>query len=161
MMLRQVAAATSAPLLVLTFGCGTETTPLEAVPELEAALARVDDAVVDESYRQARAAARDLKQMVLAARESGELTNRQAEEIVAATVQLVQDLPKVSTPEPRDETTSSPTPTEESSTKPEEDKPEKVDDEKPKDEEKPEKEEKPKEEDLPGSSEDAPGHEDD
>jgi hypothetical protein len=145
---RRVVVAASAMLLCLTAGCGGgKNTPLEATPELEAALTRVDDAIINETYQQARVAARDLKQLAIAAKASGDLTNNQADEIVAAAVQLVADLPRSTRPEPTEDLTPSPTPTTEASTEPE--KTEKEDKGKP-----------PKEEDSPGNSDNAPGHED-
>ena len=158
MISRRAVMATSVMLFCLTTGCGAdENTPLEAVPELEAALTRVDDAILNETYQQARVATRDLKQLVIAAKASGELTNNQADEIITAAVQLVQDLPRSPSPAPTESLTPSPTPTTEATTKPE--KTEKEDEDKDKD--KPPKDEEPQDEDSPGNSEDAPGHEDD
>jgi len=148
---RRAVLAASAMLLCLTAGCGADqNTPLEAVPELGAALTRVDDAIINETYHQARVAARDLKQLVIAAKADGDLTNNQADEIITAATQLVQDLPRSLRPEPTESVTPSPSPTAEATTKPEKT-------------EKPPKEDKPPkdEEESPGNSEDAPGHEDD
>jgi len=154
---RRAVIAASAMLLCLTAGCGADqNTPLEAVPELEAALTRVDDAIINETYQQARVAARDLKQLAIAAKASGVLTNNQADEIITAVVQLVQDLPRSPTPAPTESVTPSPSPTAEATTKPE--KTEKP----PKEDEKPPKEDEPKKDEKgPGNSEDSPGHEDD
>ena len=148
---RRAVIAASAMLLCLTAGCGADqNTPLEAVPELGAALTRVDDAIINETYHQARVAARDLKQLVIAAKADGDLTNNQADEIITAATQLVQDLPRSMRPEPTESVTPSPSPTAEATTKPEKT-------------EKPPKEDKPPkdEEESPGNSEDAPGQEDD
>ena len=154
---RRAVLAASAMLLCLTAGCGADqNTPLEAVPELGAALTRVDDAIINETYHQARVAARDLKQLVIAAKADGDLTNNQADEIITAATQLVQDLPRSLRPEPTESVTPSPSPTAEATTKPE--KTEKP----PKEDEKPPKEDEPKKDEKgPGNSEDSPGHEDD
>ncbi len=145
MMSRRVGAAAGAMLLLLTVSCGSKNTPQDAAPELEAALARVDDAVIAESYGQARAAVRDLKQLAIAARSSGELSDKQADEIVTAAVQLIQDLPHSVTPEPIESLSVSPAPTVE-----------------PTKSEKPDKEDKPPKDDKgPGKSEDSPGHDKD
>ena len=157
---RRAVVAASAMLLCLTAGCGNdENTPLEAVPELEAALSRVDDAIINETYQQARVAVRDLKQLAIAAKASGDLTNNQADEIITAAVQLVQDLPRSPTPAPTESLTPSPTPTTEATTKPEKTEKEDEDKDKPPDEES--KDEESKDEESPGNSEDAPGQEDD
>ncbi|MGH8834904.1 MAG: serine/threonine-protein kinase [Actinomycetes bacterium] len=77
------------------------------VPALAEQLSRVDGALVDRDYPAARAALDALIRDTIAARDAGQLSADQADSIMAASAQLIADLPSgVTNPSP------TPTPTE-------------------------------------------------
>ena len=100
-------------LLVLALplgGCGTETAPSAAVPELADRLEAVDAAVVAQEPPRIRRAVKLLIATAEDGEESGELDAGQVESIVAAAETLLAELPaEVDQPAPSP-TTSSPTP---------------------------------------------------
>jgi len=124
---RLVALALSAVLLA---GCGGESAPADAAPELADQLARVDRAVATGDEARIRERVESLVAATEAARDSGRLDDEQADRILAAADAMLGRLP---TEEPPPEgspsppssspTTASPSPDEEEEEKGEEPKP--------------------------------------
>jgi hypothetical protein len=96
---------------VLTAGCGSDSTPADAAPELAEQLARVDRAVATGEERQIRERVEALVAATEAARDSGRLDDEQADRILAAAEALLRRLPAEELPpEPSPSpSTSSPT----------------------------------------------------
>ena len=108
---RRILVPTMVALALLLGGCGTDTAPSSAVPELAERLDAVDAAVVADDPDRIRTTARRLIATAEDAGESGELDATQVESIVAAAEGLLAELPaKIDPPEPSP-TTTSPTPT--------------------------------------------------
>ena len=78
---------------VLTAGCGSDSTPADAAPELAEQLARVDRAVATGEEQQIRERVEALVAATEAARESGRLDDEQADRILAAADALLRRLP--------------------------------------------------------------------
>ena len=109
-------------LALLLGGCGTETAPSAAAPELADRLEAVDTAVVAQEPPRIRRAVKLLIATAEDAGESGELDADQVESIVAAAEALLAELPtEVDPPEPSS-TTTSPTPTPSPTASPKEEK---------------------------------------
>ena len=92
---RRVAAA--ALLLVMAPGLvacgGDEAAPSEQVPALARQLEKIDDAVKAGDYARARGAVRRLVAQVVQAQVDGQLSDEQAQRIVAAARSVLQNLP--------------------------------------------------------------------
>jgi outer membrane biosynthesis protein TonB len=102
---------------VLTAGCGSDSTPADAAPELAEQLARVDRAVATGEERQIRERVDGLVAATESARESGRLDDEQADRILAAADALLAQLPAEeptteSPPPPPSPPTLSPSPDE-------------------------------------------------
>lgn len=112
---RRFGPALVVAMLVLLGGCGDDTAPADAVPELSALLGAVDDAVADRDDAATRAALDDLVRATRDAEDAGELDATDAEAILAAAAHLEEVLPETATPEPTDEesVTQTPSPDEE------------------------------------------------
>lgn len=91
-MLRHAAAGAAA--LALLAGCGGETGPQEAVPELGTHLEAVDTAVVEGSWEQARSELEALIARADAAEEAGDISSEEADRIRAAATRLLEQLPE-------------------------------------------------------------------
>jgi hypothetical protein len=89
----RIVLAAAAGLLAAMTGCGSATPPGEAVPGLRTQLSRVDAALADREYTQARRALDALTRETAAARDAGRLTDEQANRILAAAARLAADLP--------------------------------------------------------------------
>jgi hypothetical protein len=89
----RIVLTAAAMVLAATAGCGTATPPGEAVPGLRTQLSRVDAALADREYAQARRALDALTRETAAARDTGLLSAEQANRILAAAARLAADLP--------------------------------------------------------------------
>jgi hypothetical protein len=145
---RLVALALTA---VLAAGCGTDSTPADAAPELGEQLARVDRAVTTGDEARIRERVESLVAATEAARDAGRIDDEQADRILTAADALLGRLPAE---EPASESPSPPPSPPTTPPSPEDE-----------DEEKPEKhgkdkkdEDKPDKPDKPGKGE---GHEED
>ena len=107
--------------LALLAGCGGSTGPADDVPALSTALDRVDDAIVDGRYDEARAALAELVATTTEARKDGDLETSEADRILVAAGELKSALPAQESddqgadePEPSEtgEPTTSPEPSE-------------------------------------------------
>lgn len=96
---------------VLAAGCGGDTAPADAAPELAEHLARVDRAVVSGDEARIRERVESLVAATESARDSGRLDDVEADRILAAADALLRRLPaEEPAPEPTPTpTTSSPT----------------------------------------------------
>ena len=74
-------------------GCGASTSPGDEVPALSVGLARVDDAIVDGRYDQARNRIERLVGLTTDARDGGDLEEAEADRILAAAAELMSALP--------------------------------------------------------------------
>ena len=81
-------------VLAFAAGCAGPTTPGQAAPRLTEVLSRVDDAIAQHDYRQARGELDNLVSAVDEARGAGDLNAEQANEILAASARLSAALPK-------------------------------------------------------------------
>ncbi|HEU5454546.1 MAG TPA: hypothetical protein VFU85_02550 [Nocardioides sp.] len=138
---RLVALALSAVLLA---GCGGESSPADAAPELADQLARVDRAVAAGDEARIRDRVESLVAATEAARDSGRLDDEQADRILTAADALIARLP-AEEPRPKPSpspTSSSPTPSPTPDEEAEEEREEKEEEPKPAPHEKPEKPEK-------------------
>jgi hypothetical protein len=98
---RGLGLTVAAALLAGAAGCGTAAAPGEVVPALRTQLSRVDAALADHKYADARNALDALTRETAAARNAGRLTAEQTDRIVAAAARLAADLPPPSpTPQP-------------------------------------------------------------
>ncbi|HEU4810692.1 MAG TPA: hypothetical protein VFT00_00995 [Nocardioides sp.] len=103
------------PLAALA-GCGQDETSGEPVPGLVQELDRIDDSIASGRYARARTALDALVETASQARESGDLSTAEADDIAVAAARLRAALPAVrpstpeATPEPTQEPTASPTP---------------------------------------------------
>ncbi len=97
-MVRRAFAALTAVALLVTAGCGSETSPADDVPALTASLDRVDDAIAAEEYDAARDAVAALTEIATRAEEAGTLDADQADRIVSAAEELLAALPGAETP---------------------------------------------------------------
>lgn len=102
-----------AAALVALSGCGESRPPGERVPQLRAALAKVDAAVADRDYRKAGDALAELVRRTRDARAAGTLSAAEADRIEAAAARMNADLPKAKltptpTPTPSATTTKPP-----------------------------------------------------
>jgi hypothetical protein len=80
--------------LLLITGCGGgPAAPVDQVPGLADALGRVDSAIADHRYAQARLHLNDLVETTLAARETGDLESEQADQVLAVAAHLMSTLP--------------------------------------------------------------------
>ena len=86
-------ASVLALLLALATGCGSETAPVEAVPQLDQMLTAVDDAVAEQRYGAARNRIHALVKEVKEARQDGDLDAAQADRVLAAAAELLSALP--------------------------------------------------------------------
>jgi hypothetical protein len=102
--LRHVVAVT---VLAFAAGCAGPTTPGQAAPRLSEVLSRVDDAIAQHHYRQARNELDNLVSAVDDARNAGDLNAEQANGVLAASARLSAALPKP-TRQPKPEPTPSP-----------------------------------------------------
>lgn len=139
--LRLVALALSAVLLA---GCGGESSPADAAPELADQLARVDRAVTAGDEARIRDRVESLVAATEAARDSGRLDDEQADRILTAADALIARLP-AEEPPPKPSpspTSSSPTPSPTPDEEAEEEREEEEEEPKPAPHEKPEKPEK-------------------
>jgi hypothetical protein len=100
-------AAVAVAVLGLAAGCAGPTTPGQAAPRLTEVLSRVDSAIAQHHYRQARNELDDLVSAVDDARDAGDLNAEQANEVLAASARLSAALPKP-TRQPKPEPTPSP-----------------------------------------------------
>lgn len=91
-MLRHAAAGAAA--LALLAGCGSETGPQEAVPELGTRLEAVDAAVVEGNWEQARSELEALIARADAAEQAGDISSEEADRIRAAATRLLEQLPE-------------------------------------------------------------------
>ena len=103
-------------VLVLLAGCGGSSAPSDAVPALGTSLERVDDAIVEGRYDDARSELDELVANTTAARDDGDLEGAEADRILAAAAQVMSALPaepaeEAEDPPPAEE----PSPTEEAS----------------------------------------------
>lgn len=136
-----VALALSAVLLV---GCGSDSSPADAAPELADQLARVDRAVAAGDEARIRDRVESLVAATEAARDSGRLDDEQADRILTAADALIARLP-AEEPPPKPSpspTSSSPTPSPTPDEEAEEESEEQEEEPKPAPHEKPEKPEK-------------------
>ena len=102
--------------LALVTGCGGSSAPSDAVPALGTSLERVDDAIVEGRYDEARSELDELVATTNAAREDGDLERSEADRILAAAAQVKSALPaEPAEPaeEPADEPAEEPAPSEE------------------------------------------------
>jgi len=100
-------------LVVVTAGCGSDSAPAEAAPELADRLAAVDRSVTTGDEARIRSEVEALIAATEAAGDSGRISDEQAEQIVAAADGLLARLPtEESSPSP------SPSPPESSSATP-------------------------------------------
>lgn len=91
---RVVAALLALVLVPSLVSCGeSETPPSEQVPALGKQLDRVDAAVEDGDYEQARAAVKQLVATAARAQVEGELSDEQAQRIVTAARSVLENLP--------------------------------------------------------------------
>ena len=104
---RLVALALSAVLLA---GCGGESTPADAAPELADQLARVDRAVAAGDEARIRDGVESLVAATEAARDSGRLDDEQADRILAAADALMARLPAEEPPPKPSPSPASPSP---------------------------------------------------
>jgi hypothetical protein len=111
-----VTAAAGFLALVGPSGCGADTSPAESVPELAEHLDAVDAAIVEEKWSSAKAALEDLGRAATEAREAGELSDSEAQAILAAADRLESRLPEPQDSEPAAEPTPTPSPDEEATT---------------------------------------------
>lgn len=72
--------------------CGADTPPGEKVPDLAAQLERVDAAVANEDHKAARSAVQDLVAATAAAELAEQITDEEADRIVAAARQVLANL---------------------------------------------------------------------
>jgi hypothetical protein len=79
--------------LALLGGCGGSTAPADDVPALSAALERVDDAIVEGRYDDARKAVDELVATTTDAREGGDLETSEADRILVAAAELKSAMP--------------------------------------------------------------------
>lgn len=93
---------------VLLAGCGGETPPAEAVPELTDRLARVDRAVSSGDETSIRQRVESLVAAAQSARDDGRITDVQEDRILVAARALLAQLPDEQAPEPTP--SESPTP---------------------------------------------------
>lgn len=135
---RLVALALSAVLLA---GCGGESTPADAAPELADQLARVDRAVAEGDEARIRDRVESLVTATEAARDSGRLDDEQADRVLAAADALLRRLPAEEPPPKPSPSPPSSSPTT-ASPSPDEDE-EEGEEPKPAPHEKPDKPEKP------------------
>ena len=136
-----VALALSAVLLA---GCGSDSSPADAAPELADQLARVDRAVAAGDEARIRERVESLVAATEAARDSGRLDDEQADRILTAADALIARLP-AEEPPPKPSpspTSSSPTPSPTPDEGAEEEGEEREGEPKPAPDEKPEKPEK-------------------
>ena len=84
---------TAVVVAVLLGGCGGSSAPVDDVPALESALARVDDAIVDGRYDDARDELDELVATTSSARRSGDLDGSEADRILAAAAEVMSVLP--------------------------------------------------------------------
>lgn len=114
---RRAGAAAAIAVLLLLPGCGDDTSPADAVPELSERLAAVDDAVAAGDDEATRAALDDLVSVTREAEDAGELDASEAEEILAAAGHLEELLPEAVEPEqtPEESVTETPAPEEDDS----------------------------------------------
>ena len=95
---------------VLTAGCGGDSTPADAAPELAEQLTRVDRAVATGDEALIRERVESLVSATESASDSGELTDDQADRILAAADALLARLPaEEPAPKPPPPPSSSPT----------------------------------------------------
>ncbi len=141
--------AALALVAVLAAGCGGDSTPADAAPELAEQLARVDRAVAAGDEARIRERVESLVTATEAVRDSGRLDDEEADRILTAADALLARLPaEEPSPKPPPPPSSSPTPT------PDPDEDEGDGDE---DDEKEEKEEKEEDQPKPGKDDDK-GH---
>ena len=102
--------AALALMAVVTAGCGGESAPADAAPELAAQLERVDRAVVAGDEVRIRQRVEALVEATESARGEGRLDDEQANRILAAAEAMLAQLPvEAPAPEPPSPPTSSPT----------------------------------------------------
>lgn len=93
---------------VLLAGCGSSSAPSDAVPALGDSLDRVDDAIVDGRYDDARTELDELVGTTTSAREAGDLESSEAERILASAAEVMSALPAEEAEEPEDPEPSEP-----------------------------------------------------
>ena len=97
-------------IAVLAGGCGGDSTPTDAAPELAEQLAQVDRATTTGDEAQIRERVESLAAATEAARDAGRIDDGQADRILAAADALLARLPaEEPAPEPPSSPTSSPT----------------------------------------------------
>jgi hypothetical protein len=99
-------------LVFLLAACGGTSSPVEAVPEYAHSLSSLDAAVSSGHYQQARLAIRDLRALTGKARSAGDLTQREADQILAAVALVSKDLRDLQPARATQKPGSSPTPSE-------------------------------------------------
>lgn len=114
---RTLAATAAAAVALALGGCGGDETAADKVPALGDRLEQVDDAIVDGEYDAARESLDELVRAATRARGNGNLTEREADRILAAAAELAAALPEEDEapeeePEESQEPTPTPTPTE-------------------------------------------------
>jgi hypothetical protein len=109
---RRIVPALAAALLAAAVACGSITPAGDSIPALRTQLSRVDAALADRHYTDARRALDVLTRETVAARAAGRLSAEQADRILAAAARLAADLPAQApapqTSAPRPSTTSKP-----------------------------------------------------
>jgi outer membrane biosynthesis protein TonB len=90
---RSARLGVTAVMLVLVSGCGGSSAPSDAVPALGTSLDRVDDAIVEGRYDDARGELDELVATTTNARDDGDLERSEADRILAAAATLMSALP--------------------------------------------------------------------
>lgn len=106
---RALAVLLVSVLLLLATGCGQEEPPTSAVPELATQLEKVDAAVAAGDRALAAERVEELVATAEEARDAGDLSDEQADPIVAAAERLLEGLPDPA-PEPAEDTSTPPSP---------------------------------------------------
>jgi hypothetical protein len=96
----RVRTSVAAALLAVTVSSCGESTPEQDVPQLASLLDRVDSALTDSDFSQARAALRSLVRVTSDARDAGDLDDAEAADILAAAGTLLSRLPEPTPPPP-------------------------------------------------------------
>jgi hypothetical protein len=87
-------------VLLFAASCGSHTTPGDAAPELATRLEKIDSAIAAGDYDRARTAVTALVMATGKAEDAGDITGDQADQILAATAELLAQLPPTSPTEP-------------------------------------------------------------
>jgi serine-type D-Ala-D-Ala carboxypeptidase (penicillin-binding protein 5/6) len=99
----------TAGVLALMAGCGESSAPSDDVPALGESLGRVDDAIVEGRYDDARSELDELVATTTSAQEDGDLEGAEADRILAAAAQVMSALP-AEEPEPSEPAEPDPAP---------------------------------------------------